>query len=115
MWNYQREHVSTLRNENGTFTELSNEPIEERRRRRGAPVKLESLQLHFAWTVQNKILGDSYGQIAENYKVIKSSVVGGIDFVMAHLPDLEMVPEGFHDLVSRLRGQEKPENQTESN
>jgi transcriptional regulator with XRE-family HTH domain len=71
------------------------------------PVSLESLQRHFAWTVQNKILDDTYGKIAKNDDAGKSTVVHGIEFVMTHLPELEMIPEGFHDLISRLRASRK--------
>jgi hypothetical protein len=67
------------------------------------PITLEALQKHFAWAVQNKILGDSYGKIAKKSEAGKSTVVDGIKFVMDHLPTLEMVPEGFRDIISRLR------------
>jgi hypothetical protein len=102
--NYQRagKADSGIRNPDGTFNVSSCEPVEVQARR-GKPVQLESLKRHFAWTVWNKLHGDTLGEIARNEGVQKNAVAEGIAFVMQHLPQPEQVPVQIRDRISALR------------
>lgn len=71
--------------------------------RRGAPIKLESLQKHFDWAVRYELLNDSLDKIADDNSVTKRAVVKGIKFIMNHLPLPQREPEPVRQRILALR------------
>ena len=74
----------------------------EQHRDAGRPQEPESLKKHFAWALR-KVRGDSYGEIADDFKISRPAVVKGISSIVDLLPDCDCVSETFHKKISLLR------------
>ena len=78
-------------------------------RSRGGQVELENLRKHYSWAVRHVVRRDSrdsYGAIAKEYGVARQTVVDGIKFILAHLPEAESTSKEFQSLITRLKSPE---------
>ena len=62
-----------------------------------------NLRKNYSWAMRHRLGGESLGQIAEEFGVAKSTVVDGIDSILARLPEPELVNKKFWDRICRLR------------
>jgi hypothetical protein len=85
--------------------------------RRGTPLKRESLQLSWAWTIRHKLGGESLDEIARDLDnvayilaidpdetITKQAVFNRIQYVVSHLPEPELVGHRLRQQIRLIRG-----------
>jgi hypothetical protein len=91
-------HMKCYQNQLGFKKGIPPEPP-----KRGRPVELDRLRRHYSWAIRHKLGGESLGDIADEFGVARETVVNGIEFIVARLPEPDMVHKQFRDRISRLR------------